>query len=167
MDIPNLVLQKALDGAKDVLGDHGRRLDAVESVTSGEATDPLPQDMSSRDDQPTWGSIFPWNKVVNGFTISGATVTIVEPELQIGDTTPYTLADTDVTITSDYQYVGLSFTWATSTLAITSPNTTKPVPSGTVYKKWLYLFRFDGSRASLHRAANLGVVTIPAMYGDG
>ena len=164
MDIPAAVLQQALNN-KDILGSHGRRLDAIEAVTTGE--DPQPFDMTPKDNQPDWGLPFQWDKVANGFSISGATVTIIEPELQIGDEAPHTIVDTDVTITTDYQYVGLQYVWATGVLSITTPNTTKPVPEGSTYRKWLFLFRLQGGAASMHRAGNLGTVVIPAMYGDG
>ena len=108
---------------------------------------------------------FPWDRMVNGFTVQGANVTIIEPEIQVGAETPISASDLTIEITADYQYIGIQFNWSSWILSGWGPSLTKPASDATYLRRWLYQFRLQGGRASLHRCNLLGV-HVPAAYGD-
>ena len=120
----------------------------------------------------TLGGDFPWGRVVNGYEITGTSVSIIDPEIQIGDSTPVATATQSRTITADYQYVGLQFDWDAWSVSVTTPSLTKPTSDDDYLRKWLYQFRYtagsSGSPASvsIHRINNIGGLLIPAAFGD-
>ena len=110
-----------------------------------------------------------WAKVINGYTVSGANITIIEPEIQIGDQSPVSISSQTVTATADYQYVGIQYTWATEVLALWGLDATKPASDDNIYRTWLYQVRYDTSTSkitSIHRYNNFGSIKIPAAFGD-
>lgn len=112
------------------------------------------------------GSSFPWSKLCLGFTIAGAVVTIKGGEVLWGTNAPVEIGDTNVTLTTDYQYVGIQFTGGV--LSILGPSTDKATfrPDATVWRTWLYQFRLVSGVAGLYRIGRMaGNVEIPAWFG--
>jgi hypothetical protein len=113
---------------------------------------------------------FPWHKVVNGYKLSGTEVTIVNCCFQIGANPWKTLADQtrDITGADGDWWIAAQYTYATQGFAIGSPTTVMPVSSsdGTVFRQPLYSFTKAGTNVSRNLIAHMGVVQIPAVFGD-
>ncbi len=82
-----------------------------------------------------------------GFTISGANVTIRAGEITWGLAT-HVVGETTVTITQDYQYVGLWATYEEAGIIDPSTNLSFFRSEKTIKRTWLYQFRLIGGVAS-------------------
>ncbi len=96
--------------------------------------------------------------------IVGAKVTIKGGDLLLADNTPVTVADIDLTIGNDHEYVSVKYTWATAAFAFESPTTTKPVSDSAAFKVWLHRFRLINGAASWEETGHDGNIIIPAAF---
>jgi hypothetical protein len=101
-----------------------------------------------------------------GFEIDEAVVTIKGGDWPIGEPVPLELADTDVTISQDLQYVGLEVDTINKTIAVIGPSVTKSFfyPDGNKFRCWLHQFNFSGGAVSLKRT-RLGSLFMPSSFG--
>jgi hypothetical protein len=114
----------------------------------------------------TQGATFPWASLRFGYSISGTTVTIYAGSLFLGKNAAVSTSNADRTISADYQYVGVEYTFSTAAIAIGSPTTVEPVPTDTIFKQWLFQFRLQDGVVSLHRIGSMGNIYLPAVFGD-
>jgi hypothetical protein len=101
-----------------------------------------------------------------GFSISGATVTIIGGDWPIGNNAPLELEDTDITISQDLQYVGLEVDTIAKTIMVIGPSTSKAVfnPDGMKFRTWLHLFNYSAGSISLKKT-KLGSLIMPSTFG--
>jgi hypothetical protein len=98
--------------------------------------------------------------------ISGATVYLNGGEVQWGVQAPIELADAEVEITADYQYLGVAFNGTALTLLAPSTDKAAFRSDASVWRTWLYQFRLINARARLYRIGRLaGNIEIPAWFG--
>jgi hypothetical protein len=104
----------------------------------------------------TGGSSFPWSKLCFGYTLSGATVTIMAGEVQWGLVEIIVAETGPITLTLDYSYIGVETNG--STASIIGPSTARADfrTDSTYRRTWLYQFRLSGGRASLYRIGHMG-----------
>jgi len=90
-----------------------------------------------------WGDTWPF-----GVSMDDATVTIHNIACQVGDTAPQTKVDSDVTITSDGDYVYFRCPWTGGaiTLGVTQ-DTDDFLVTATYYSDFIVKCGFDGTRA--------------------
>jgi hypothetical protein len=102
-----------------------------------------------------------------GFKISGTTVTIIGGDWPIGEPLPLELADTDVQISQDGQYVGLEVDTINKTIKVIGPSTSKAffAPDAKVFRTWLHRFHFSGGTASFYAPTHLGSLFMPSTFG--
>lgn len=114
---------------------------------------------------PGGGDVFPFDKMSFGYSITGAaTVKIYGGEIQIGSSAAVSVADTNVTISSDYSYVGIRYVYSTKTLSIVNFGTSITY-NGEQFQKWLYEFRLVSGYTSLYKIGWLNF-SIPSIYAD-
>lgn len=98
-----------------------------------------------------------------GCTISGAVVTVKAGEVQWGRST-FTVGDTGVTLTADYQYVGVECNGTIATVIGPDANVTLFRSDDSTFRTWLCQFRLVSGRAALYRIGHIGNILIPAVY---
>lgn len=100
-----------------------------------------------------------------GYSISGTTVTIMAGDVYRGTRAAYEVAETNVTITADHQYVPL-YVYLTLTEAwaeVFSPTVVKPQPSTGIWAIWLHKFRLQNGVVSRERIGHLGNLYLPGV----
>lgn len=102
-----------------------------------------------------------------GFRISGAKVTIIGGDWPIGEADPLELADTDVTISQEGQYVGLQVDTVAKTIEVIGPSVNKAFfkPDGQKFRTWLHRFHFINGKASFWPPSKLGSLFMPSTFG--
>ena len=113
------------------------------------------------------GDVIDESKIAFGMSLSGATVTIYGGEIQVGALIPQVTADIDTrVINADLQYLSVEYNLQSHTISLGAPTTDKPITTGTIFKKWLGLFNFDGTTASWNRRGwNGGNIHLPGNFG--
>ena len=98
-------------------------------------------------------NVYPYgDKWPFGVTIAGNKVTIYNIEVQIGDSTPKTLADTTVTIANDNEYVYFTCPWTSGIITIGVTQTASDFyVTGTQYADFILQCRLSGTAAALKR----------------
>ena len=96
-------------------------------------------------------------------SIVGAVVTINAGEVQWGRST-FTAGPTNVTLTSDYQYIGVECDGATATVIGPDANVTAFRSDDTTFRTWLHQFRLVSGRAELNLIGHVGNILIPAVF---
>jgi hypothetical protein len=101
-----------------------------------------------------------------GFSISGAKVTIIGGPWPIGEPVPLVLADTEVTISQDLQYVGLEISTTAKTIQVIGPSVTESLfyPDAQKFRCWLHQFNYRAGAISLKRT-RLGSLFMPSTFG--
>lgn len=101
-----------------------------------------------------------------GFTISGAKVTIIGGPWPIGEPVPLVLADTEVAISQDLQYVGLEVDTLAKTIQVIGPAVTESLfyPESKKFRCWLHQFNYRAGAVSLKRT-RLGSLFMPSTFG--
>ena len=112
------------------------------------------------------GATFPWGDTwAFGLGIDEDEVTIYPGDICIGADVPVSSIESVRAITTDYQYVAVEYDWSADTLTVGSPTTTKPVSDDSVFRAWLYQFRYASGQASLYRLGSGGMnLLLPANY---
>jgi hypothetical protein len=106
-----------------------------------------------------------------GFSISGAVVTVTAGEIHHGSRTVIDVAQTNITITADYQYVWVEYTFGAAAggyppaAVIPAPQPSRPVSDETTFRCWLHQFRAINGVVSLYRIGHLGNIELPGSFG--
>ena len=112
------------------------------------------------------GGGFPWSKMAFGYKFSATNkITVYAGEIQVADNTPAAAAETELTVSVDGSYIYAEYNWSTETLTLKNNGSTKPVSTGALFRRWLYLVAFTDSRVSLTTIGHMGNIMIPATYG--
>jgi hypothetical protein len=84
------------------------------------------------------GDAFPWDKLLFGYSIVGNVFTVLKGEIHFKNII-YPVAEIDLTIAADGDYVYVEMEWGTGTTAIKhSANIADATSSSSGYRKWLY-----------------------------
>jgi len=99
-----------------------------------------------------WGADHPWGLIsVNGVDQYGtptSNVVIAPGEFQAGNGQPLATLQSAFAIAADASYIGLQYDPGAGILSLIGPTTDKPIPGGGSFRVWLYLFSFDGTKAT-------------------
>jgi len=98
-----------------------------------------------------------------GFSISGAVVTVMSGEVHPKKQVPIIIAQKDVTITADHQYIWVEHVLESAAI-IQGPSTDRPVSDDIMFRVWLHQFRFIDGVASIEKIGHLGNIYIFGNY---
>lgn len=99
-----------------------------------------------------------------GMTYAGGLVTVNAGTVYHGIRAGAYIAETEVTITEDEQYVWVNYDFTTKTASIPSPSTAEPISDSTNFRVWLYKFRFNGSAITDYVIGHVGNIYIPGTF---
>lgn len=108
---------------------------------------------------------YPWDKVLFGYTPSGATLSVKAGEIHFKGGI-YSSVDTDVVIAANNTYVFVQMEWGTGIPTIGSTTTkSEATTDDQYYRKWLYLMSFDGTTATVLKYGHTGgaIVIMPVL----
>ncbi len=96
-----------------------------------------------------------------------AQIRICAGEIHHGARAIIDVAQTDIVITQDHQYVWVAYPLGSGAATIAGPSTSRPVSTGAdgVIREWLYLFRLVAGVASHERTGHVGNIIIPGAFG--
>lgn len=97
------------------------------------------------------GDEYPWDKVLFGYTISGADITVMAGEIHFKKSI-YTCAETDpaLTVAADETYIYVEMEWGTGICAVKQTTVkSDATTSDSHFRKWLYLLDYDSDADSI------------------
>jgi len=115
---------------------------------------------------PKSGSSMDFSQFCFGFSVNGATVTVIGGDWHIGSLVPLELESTDIPISQDGQYVGIEVDTLAKTIKAIGPATDKTVFNSDPpkFRTWLHQFNFSNGSVSLART-KLGSLFMPGTFG--
>lgn len=99
-------------------------------------------------------------------SINGATVRFNGGSVQCGVRDRATVADTDIELAADYQYVGIEYDFADNKVAFIGPFTavTMFCSDAEKFRLWLAQFRLEDGSAALYRIGHVGNIELPGTF---